>query len=268
LKLLLRVFVCFGLVAAAGSPALADKLDDVTAAGVLRCGVVIDFPPMGFRDADGRPQGFDVEYCKDLAGSLNVSYQILPLTWTERLPAIVDDKADVVFGGTSITLDRARVVGFSIPYAVFFAQAVVGAASGIETFDDLKGKRVGAARSTVQEKAFLKIAADWGTTDLYRSLPTEEAVFAALAAGDIDAGIVTNTEIAPLLAAHAELRAGPRMPWAADLTAAIGPRKDVTWLNYLNLFIIQQVRSGRYQELWGRFVGGKAPDLTIAGVFY
>jgi polar amino acid transport system substrate-binding protein len=28
------------------------------------------------------------------------------------------------------------------------------------------------------------------------------------------------------------------------------------------------VRSGRYQELWGKFVGGEAPALRIPGVMY
>jgi len=262
------IAACLGLLAASGVPASADTLDDVVAAGTLRCAVVIDFPPMGYRDADGEPRGFDVEYCKDLAASLEVDHEILPVTWTERLPAVVDGKVDVVFGGTSITLKRAQVIGFSIPYAVFFAQAVVAADSTIVTFDDMKGKRVGAAASTVQETEFLKIAEGWGTSDLYRSLPTEEAVFQALATGEIDAGILTNTEVAPILKTHPDLRAGPRMPWAPDVTAVAAPRTDVSWLNYVNLFIVDQVRSGRYQELWQRFVGGEAPDLTVPGVAY
>ncbi|MEP4192469.1 MAG: amino acid ABC transporter substrate-binding protein, partial [Sneathiella sp.] len=29
-----------------------------------------------------------------------------------------------------------------------------------------------------------------------------------------------------------------------------------------------QVRSSRYQELWGKFVGGDAPELRIPGVLY
>ena len=255
-------------LAATISPVAADTLDDVVAAGVLRCAVVIDFPPMGFRAADGEPQGFDVEYCKDLAGSLDVDHRIVPVTFAERLPAIVDGKADVVVGGTSITLERARIVGFSIPYAVFFAQAVVGADGGIETVEDLKGKRVGAAASTVQETEFLKIAAAWGSEDLYRSLPSEDAVFAALADGEIDAGIVTNTEVPPLLADHADLKAGPRMPWAPDITALAGPRTDASWINYLDLFITAQVGSGRYQALWARFVGGEAPELPASGIDY
>lgn len=263
-----QVGFCVSLVVATGASALADMLDDVVSAGTLRCAVVTDFPPMGYRDATGQPQGFDVEYCKDLAKSLGVGHTILSVTWAERLPAIVGGKADVVFGGTSITLERAREVGFSIPYAVFHAQALVGADSGIDAFEDMKGKRVGAAASTLQEKEFLKIAEGWQATDLYRSYPDEQAVIAALATGEIDAGILTNTEIAPIRETYPNLKAGPRMPWPADVTAVAAPRLDVSWLNYINLFIVDQVRSGRYQELWHRFVGEDAPDLTNPGIAY
>lgn len=256
------------IIVSIASPSHADTLDDVLAAGKVRCAVVLDFPPMGFRDGVGNPAGFDVEYCKDLAASLKVAYEIVPVTWSERLPAIVNGKADVVFGGTSITLERAQVVGFTVPYAIFFAQAVVGAGSGIETFDDMKGRRVGAARTTTQEKEFLRIAKKWGTENLYVSYPDEQAVFAALANGEIDAGIVTNTEVPTLLAEHANLKAGPRLPWPADVTAVAATRLDVSWLNYLNLFVAHQVRYGRYQELWTRFVGGEAPSLTLPGVDY
>jgi polar amino acid transport system substrate-binding protein len=58
------------------------------------------------------------------------------------------------------------------------------------------------------------------------------------------------------------------MPWGTDYTSVVGPRKDVTWLNYLNLFVTQQVRSGRYAELWTKYVGTEAPELRIPGVMY
>jgi hydroxyproline transporter system substrate-binding protein len=38
-----------------GTAATADKLDDIMASGTLRCAVVLDFPPMGSRDADNNP---------------------------------------------------------------------------------------------------------------------------------------------------------------------------------------------------------------------
>jgi ABC-type amino acid transport substrate-binding protein len=39
-------------------------------------------------------------------------------------------------------------------------------------------------------------------------------------------------------------------------------------IHYLNLFVNQQVRSGRYAELYEKWVTGKPVDLTVPGVYY
>jgi len=246
----------------------ADTLDDVIDRGTLRCGVVLDFPPIGYRDANNNPAGFDVDYCSDLAAALDVDYEILALTWAERLPVIVTGRADVVFGGTSDSLARARTVGFSIPYAIYYAQGVVNVNSGIKTLEDIRGKRVAAGVGTVPEQEWLKIAAQWGEEDLYQGYQSENEVFLAVAQGKADIGITTNTTVKPITQKYDSIEAGPRMPWTTDYTSVVGKREDVTWLNYLNLFVTHQVRSGRYQELWNKYVGGEAPQLRIPGVMY
>lgn len=266
--MLFKKFLIIGAVMMIAAPAAADTLDDVVDRGTLRCGVVLDFPPIGYRDANNEPAGFDVDYCKDLAAALEVDYEILPLTWAERLPVIVTGRADVVFGATSDSLARARTVGFSIPYAIYYAQGVVGKDSGIETFDDIRGKRVAAAVGTVPEQEWLKIATEWGEEDLYQGYQSENEVFLAVAQGKADIGITTNTAVKPITEQYDSIIAGPRMPWTTDYTSVVGKRTDVSWLNYLNLFITHQVRSGRYQELWGSYVGGEVPELRIPGVMY
>ena len=57
-----------GMTSIAGT-AQADKLDDIISSGTLRCAVVLDFPPMGMRDANNVPIGVDVDYCNDLAAA-------------------------------------------------------------------------------------------------------------------------------------------------------------------------------------------------------
>ena len=248
--------------------ASADTLDDVVDRGTLRCGVVLDFPQIGYRDANNEPAGFDVDYCADLAAALEVEHEIMPLTWSERLPVIVTGRADVVFGATSDSLQRARTVGFTIPYAIYYAQGVVGADSGITTFEDIRGKRVAAAVGTVPEQEWLKIAAEWGEEGNYQGYQSENEVFLAVAQGKADIGITTNTAVLPITQQYDTILAGPRMPWTTDYTSVVAKRQDVSWLNYLNLFVTHQVRSGRYQELWGKYVGGDAPELRIPGVMY
>ena len=251
-----KLLALTAILLTASTAAVADTLDDVVDRGTLRCGVVLDFPPIGYRDANNEPAGFDVDV------------ELLELTWAERLPVIVTGRADVVFGATSDSLARARTVGFTIPYAIYYAQGVVGKDSGIESFEDIRGKRVAAAVGTVPEQEWLKIAAEWGEENLYQGYQSENEVFLAVAQGKADIGITTNTAVKPITDQYDNIIAGPRMPWTTDYTSVVANRKDVSWLNYLNLFITHQVRSGRYQELWGNYVGGEAPELRIPGVMY
>ncbi len=45
-------------------------------------------------------------------------------------------------------------------------------------------------------------------------------------------------------------------------------REEQGLINYMNLFINQQVRTGRYAELYKKWVGeGEPADLTIKGVY-
>ncbi|MCF1485142.1 transporter substrate-binding domain-containing protein [Agrobacterium vitis] len=252
----------------ASNAAHADKLDDVIDAGTLRCGVVLDFPPIGYRDKDNKPVGYDVDYCNDLAKAIGVTAEVIPVTWAERLPLIASGRGDVVFGGTSDTLERAKTVGFTIPYAVYYSQAVVGKNSGIKSVEDMHGKRIAAAIGTLPEQEWLKIAKQWGEEKNYQSYQSENEVFLAVAQGKADAGITTSTAVKPIVEQYNTIIAGPIMPWVADYTSVVGPRMDVTWLNYLNLFITHQVRSGRYAELWTKYVGGVVPDLRIPNVNY
>jgi ABC-type amino acid transport substrate-binding protein len=128
--------VALAAVAAAGT-AQADKLDDIIASGVLRCAVVLDFPPMGSRDADNNPVGFDVDYCNDLAAALGVTAEYVETPFPDRIPALVSGRADVGVASTSDTLERAKTIGFSIPYFAFTNVVLTRTDAGIATYEDL-----------------------------------------------------------------------------------------------------------------------------------
>lgn len=115
----LRTLLAALIVCAATLPAQADKLDDIVKSGKLRCAVVLDFPPMGSRDAKNNPIGFDVDYCRDLAKALGVEPVFVETPFPDRIPALISGRADVGVASTSDTLERAKTIGFSIPYFVF-----------------------------------------------------------------------------------------------------------------------------------------------------
>ncbi len=260
-----------GLMAATavGTVARADKLDDIIASGTLRCAVVLDFPPMGSRDADNNPIGFDVDYCNDLAAALGVTAEIVETPFPERIPALMSGRVDVGVASTSDTLERAKTVGFSIPYFAFENVVTANVNSGVTSFDTMRGKVIGATAGTYEAIAIEEQIAAWGGEGEFRPYQTQSDVFLALSQGQIDATVSTST------VAQANVKSGNfadiavvgPAPFATDYVALFTLREEYGFLNYLNLFVSQQVRTGRYAELYEKWIGGDLPDLTIDGVY-
>ena len=264
-------FFAFGLLAAMAiaSAANADKLDDIISSGVLRCAVVLDFPPMGSRDADNNPIGFDVDYCNDLAKALGVTAEIIETPFPERIPALMSGRVDVGVASTSDTLERAKTVGMSIPYFAFEMAVTANDKSGITSFDTMKGKVVGATAGTYEAIALEAQVKAWGSGE-FRPYQTQADVFLALTQGQIDATVSTST------VAQANIKTGnfPGItvvglaPFDTDYVALFTLREEYGFINYLNLFVNQQVRTGRYAELYNTWIGGvELPNLTVDGVY-
>ncbi|MEH6834141.1 MULTISPECIES: transporter substrate-binding domain-containing protein [Falsihalocynthiibacter] len=250
------------------SPANADKLDDIMASGTLRCAVVLDFPPMGSRDADNNPIGFDVDYCNDLAAALGVEAEIVETPFPDRIPALVSGRVDVGVASTSDTLERARTAGFTIPYFAFTNVVLTREDAGVEDFDGLKGKTVGSVGGTFEGIALEDNVKEWGEGS-FRPYQSQADVFLALSQGQIDATVVTSTVAGSIVASgkYPGLTIKGDAPYAIDYVGLIALRNEYGLLNYLDLFINQQVRTGRYQELYGKWVGGDAPELTVPNVY-
>ncbi|MDA0703697.1 MAG: transporter substrate-binding domain-containing protein [Proteobacteria bacterium] len=146
------------LIAFAYQPgtARADKLDDILSSGKFRCGVMLDVPPIGYRDENNNPVGYDIEICKDLAKELGVELELVETPSPDRIPSVLSDRVDASVTGATNSLERAKSIGFSIPYQVWdYSVAVQKDNTTITKFDDLKGKKVGGVRGTTPELYFL-----------------------------------------------------------------------------------------------------------------
>jgi polar amino acid transport system substrate-binding protein len=139
-----------------GGPASADQLDNIIAKGKIRCGVMLDVPPVGMRDNDNKPVGYDVDFCNDMAKALGVSAEIVETPAPDRIPAILSGRVDVGVASATASLERAKAVAFSRPYQIWDTSVAIKAnATNINKYEDLKGKTVGTVRGTSAEVAFL-----------------------------------------------------------------------------------------------------------------
>ncbi len=252
-------------------PALADKIDDVVKAGQVRCGVMLDFPPAGFRGQGNEPDGFDVQTCKDIAQALGVKSVVVETSSSDRVPALVANRIDVLIASTSPTLERAKTVAFTVPYTAYTNVILTRVDGGIKSFDDLKGRSVGGVTGTTTEAVMLAGLQGWGQgRDKYTGYGTEIDSYVALSQGKVDGLVVSNTvgSVLGQTPQFKNLAVIGNAPGAADLCAIAVNKRDGELLRWLNLFLWQQTRSGRYAELYKKYFGlGTPPALTADGTY-
>nr|BFE96548.1 hypothetical protein GCM10020185_70840 [Pseudomonas brassicacearum subsp. brassicacearum] len=135
--------------------------------------MTLDFPPMGFRDESNKPAGFDVDYCNDLAKVLGVDAEVVETPFSDRIPALLSGRADVIVASTSDTLERAKTVGLTVPYFAFQMVVLTRDNTGITSYADLKGKALGNTSSTYEAIALEKDQKKLGQRQLPR-LPVAE----------------------------------------------------------------------------------------------
>ncbi len=140
------------------APACANTLEQIMQQKVLRVAIDLSAPPYGMKSETMKEVGSDVETANLLAKDLGVTLQIVPTTQANRIPFLLTNKADIVISSLSITPERAKVIDFSIPYAVI--QSVIGAPKDapIKQMGDLAGKTVVTARGTTNDQNVTKLA--------------------------------------------------------------------------------------------------------------
>jgi ABC-type amino acid transport substrate-binding protein len=141
-------------------PAAAGTLDQIRKAGEIRLGYRTDAPPMSFNDANGQPAGYSVELCRRVATAVkdelkmsNLKVTFVSLSADDRIDAIVNSKADIECGATTITLSREQKVDFTAMTFVTGGSLLSLAESGIDTVASLAGKSVAVVTGTTSETA-------------------------------------------------------------------------------------------------------------------
>ena len=138
--MLRRVMMAAVLLLATGGAAMAGRLEDIQSAGVLRVGINLSGEPIGFRDGDNNPAGYDVEVARQLADALKVKLQIVEVTSAARITMLQGGQLDVVVANMTANVERAKAVDFSIPYLRTGMKLLVRDGAGVKALADLKGK--------------------------------------------------------------------------------------------------------------------------------
>lgn len=158
--------------------------------GVLRVGTEGDAPNWSMAKPDGSVTGFDADIANALCAEMKLQCKFVVQSFGTLIPSMDSDRFDVIISGLGITDERAKQIGYSIPYATtpqYFAVPKGSPAEGVTTFEEvlktLADKKIGVVNGTTYA-AFVQKFFPNATVMSYDSTTTELADFTA---GRLDA---------------------------------------------------------------------------------
>ncbi|CAL9405556.1 transporter substrate-binding domain-containing protein [Streptomyces sp. enrichment culture] len=125
---------------------------ELVKAGQLTTCTHLPYPPFQ-SEIDGKVQGFDVALIDLVAENLGVKQEILDTPFENfKTGAFLNSgQCDLAAAGMTITDERKKNVDFSDPYFDATQAVLVDKKSGIKSFADLKGEKVGTQAQTTGE---------------------------------------------------------------------------------------------------------------------
>ncbi|SDN95673.1 polar amino acid transport system substrate-binding protein [Streptomyces sp. cf386] len=158
---------------------------EVVKAGQLTTCTHLPYPPFQ-SEIDGKVQGFDVSLIDLVADDLGVKQSILDTPFENfKTGAFLNSgECDLAAAGMTITDERKKNVDFSDPYFEATQAVLVDKKSGISSFADLKGKKVGAQAQTTGED----YAKSKGLDPV--SFESSDAVINGLRSGQVEAVVI------------------------------------------------------------------------------
>lgn len=112
----LAVLTAVMVFAFAGCGAPKTDMDAVKKAGIIKVGIT-EYPPMNFKDANGKWTGFDTELTEAFAEKLGVDVEFIVLTdWDKKFVELSAGTIDCVWNGMTITEEGRKSASISDVY--------------------------------------------------------------------------------------------------------------------------------------------------------
>ena len=154
--------------------------------------------PLFDKSPDGVSRaGYEPEAAKLVFDRIGAEIEWVMLPWEDMIPAVRRGEADAVWCGQGMTAERAALVDFTRPYAVFNETLIVRADDPARAPEQLAGYRIGAIANSTN----MKLAETFSGVELV-SFGASDDVFGdmieATRSGEIDGFVDDDVVMIPL----------------------------------------------------------------------
>ena len=172
-------------------------LDRIRRTGVLRVATEPYFAPQEFIDPDKEGQdqyvGADMNLAALIAERMGVKLEIVPMDFSDVLPALAEDKCDLTISAIAFTPGRAG--SYTLSKGYYFTESEASTTMMIReadreiitSLDDLNKKIIAAQSTSLQESLAVRHVNQYAE---FRRLSSVQDVYDAIRNGIADAGFV------------------------------------------------------------------------------
>ena len=223
-------------------------------------GIDGDYPPYSYIDASGVAVGFDVESIQWIAEQNGFEVEISPIAWDGIIPALLQNKIDMVYSGMTITPARAEQVTFSIPYWTVDQGVAVQDGSEVTMEQFAAGEVVIGVQRSCSADQYLE--SDYFGTELYNDLvqsgniklyDTFPQSMVALEQGLVDAVIFDDVNIISYIQDKPALVMLDTIPTGEEYGVAMR-NEDTELQEIINAGIADLMASDKWTELLNKYI--------------
>ena len=257
-------------VSASSSPALADSvLDKVIKNKEIFIGTRESTAPYAYVESDGTWTGWSVEMSRAMVGVISkktgveLKATLKAVTPQTRIPLILNGTNYWNWGATGISLKRQEAVDFSHVVNSVCVKKLTPVGSGINSIDDLAGKRVGVTKASIEERLLNTMNKEGKFNPPVKIISFDKHPngFLGLQQGKTDAHVTLDDALHRL-----KMKAADPSKWEVtgpDLfcinQGMILPNNDSKWVDTVNGAFCYMVKTGMYREIYDEWFQGPSP---------
>jgi polar amino acid transport system substrate-binding protein len=239
-----------------GNGGAGDTGVDLINPGQLTTCTHLPYEPFQF-ERGGKIVGFDVDMIDLVAKKLGVKQEIVdtPFEGIQSGEDLNARKCDIAAAAMTITPERQKKIAFSDPYFDANQALLVKKGSGIDSFDDLKGKTLGVQSGTTGKMyAEENVAGKGVQLKDYEDLALE---LSSVKSGQIPAAINDIPVLLDYVKKNPELEVSAQFETGEQYGFGMKKGTSQELQRVVNEVIAQAKRDGTYDKLYEKWFGTK-----------
>jgi ABC-type amino acid transport substrate-binding protein len=251
-----------------GTTLASPTIENIKRTGTIRIAHRESSVPFSFIGPDNAAVGYSMDLCGKVVNQIrtslgikNLEVKYVPVKAPERIPALVEGKADLECGNTTNTPERRKSVSFSVPMFVAGIRVMSDKQLPVERLGDLAGKRVVVAPGTTAAKLVETQNKNYATNMKVVEVKDNADAMKALEGGQADAWVTDDIILHSFRASSksAERWVVSRRSLTVEPLAIMMRKDDPAFADVVNKEIRRVMLSGEIQGIYKKWFESPVP---------